>query len=154
MTVLKLPDCSITNLFAFSQLPAQIAQLFLLFRREPAHDLGNAAGVVRKDSFDELCTRRCDGGQDKTLVFAPLLAFYQAALLQVVDYQSQIAAAGENAPRQVAQALRPNVIQRFQNGKLAQRQPLFFQTNAGVRKGGAGGALQLDVGAERALLCG
>ncbi len=155
--VFKLPNYQITQLpnsFAFSQFPAQLPQLLLLIGFEAAHHFSDPARMLGKNLGDKLFTGGSDAGQNKTLVFALLLSLYQPAFLQVIDHQSKISAAGKDAPRQVAQALRPHVIQRLQDGELAECEAFLFQSDARIGKRSAGSALQLHISAERAFLRG
>jgi hypothetical protein len=110
--------------------------------------------VVRENAFNELGAGRRDGCKHEALIFALLFAFHQTTLLQVGNNQSEIAAAGKNTARQVAQALRPDVMKRLQHSELAERESLFLQANARIGKCRTRSPLQFDVSAQRTLLCG
>src|SRR5262245_41264621 len=149
--LLKLLIYQLASL-ALAQFAAEIAEGVLLVRAESGHDFGNPPRMVGKDASNHLGTRRSDGSQNEALVLALLFALHQATLLQVVDHERKIAAAGQDAAREVSQALWANVEECLQHGKLAQSEPLFFEANAGVRKSRARGALKLHVGAQSTLL--
>src|SRR5215472_17241683 len=108
--------------------------------------------MFRKNSGDLLAPRRRDRGLDKALVAPRLGSLSQAAFFQIVEHQSKIAATGENAPGQVAEAQGTHMIERFQHRELTLTQPSFIQADPGVGKRGVGGARQLHVRAQGALL--
>jgi hypothetical protein len=153
----NLPNYQITQLpnsFAFAQFPAQLPKLLLLVSLQPAHNFSDSASVLGKNFGDQLFSRRRNASQYKAFVFALLLSLDQPTFLQVVDHQGKISAAGEDTPGQVAQVLRPDVVQGLQDGKLAEREPFFFQPDARIGKRSTGSALQLYISAERAFLRG
>ena len=150
-SITKLPNYPIPS-FSFAELSAERAELLLLFQREAVHDLGDELRVLGKDSGNQLFPGRRDRGNHKAFVAAFLAALHQSTFLQIVEHQREIAAALENAARQIAQVERPHVVERLQHRKLAVAQPGFFNARLGVVLRGIGGTRELDVSVQRALL--
>src|SRR5262245_54927077 len=108
--------------------------------------------MVREDTFNQAGAGQGNGSKHKALIFALLLTLHQPPLLQVVYNEGQVPAAGKDAPRQIAQTLRPHMIQGLKHGELAECKALFFQSNTGVGEGGAGSTFQLHIRAQGPLL--
>ena len=89
--------------FPGAQLTAEAPEMLLLHRSESPHDLDDPAGMLRKDFGNQLSSGWSDAGQDEPLVISLLPAFGQAAFFKVVYDKCEIAAAGENSPRQISQ---------------------------------------------------
>lgn len=138
--------------FAGAQLTTEAAELLLFSRRKPRHDLHDAAGMLRKNSGNQLSAGGSDAGYDEALVTSLLPAFGQAAFFKVVNDKSEIAAAGKNSPRQISQVQRAEMIKSFQHRELTQGKICILQPNARISHGRVGGAGQFHICIQGAFL--
>src|SRR6516165_3185980 len=107
LPMIRSPDSS---LLSRTQLSAEFTQVFLVFRGQAAHDFSDASRMGGKDAGDEALAGGRDGGQDEAFVAPLLLPFDQAPLFQIVDHQSEVPAAGQDAACQLAQVERSYMI--------------------------------------------
>src|SRR5690348_2163527 len=107
--------------------------------------------MLRKNPCHQFAPTGSDGCQDESLVRSLLSALGQTAFLKIIDHQGKIAAAGENAAREIAEVQRPEVIEGLQYGELAEREVCVFQPHSSVSHGGVGCAGKLYVGIQGAI---
>lgn len=138
--------------FAGAQLTTETPELLLLRRSESRHDLDDAAGMLRKNSGNQLSASRSDAGYDEPLVMTLLPAFGQATLFKVVNDEREIATAGKDSPGQISQVQWPKMIKSFQHRELTQCKICVLQANARISHGRVRGAGQFHICIQGALL--
>ena len=137
--------------FASAEFTAELTELLLLGWGKTTHHVDDALGVFREYTANQFSPCGRDGGQNKSFIAALLLAFRQLALLQVINHQGEIAAAGENAPGQVSETERSYMKKSFEYRELAGCEPSFFKTFTRKRQDRIGCSRQFYITAQGPL---